>query len=368
MRDLTAAGLEGFSTVSLSEEAALVALAGGEVDAAFLARDSILLHPLADDFAAFEIPNSPGNLMAFDADIGLISGTSGADTLLSTAGNDVIVGNDGFDSAGYSGTWDSYTLTLTPSSMTLLDRRPDGDGIDSLFSIERLEFGTAGAGQGTTALDIMLFTGPTSLDQGEFEAITELYIAYFNRAPDALGLFYWGTEFAKGFSLEQIATSFFAQPETRTTYAHVLGAQGQLLNTEGFVDAVYRNVLGRDPDPDGFAYWVDQLDTNPFITPPIFILSVIGGAKFPSSPTPQTRIDQEYLANKVDIGAYFAAIKGLSDTQDAKEVMALFDGSSETVQTARDAIDAHYTEALDPEEGAFIFQLVGVLDDPFAIV
>ncbi len=44
------------------------------------------------------------------------------------------------------------------------------------------------------------------------ESVTKLYIATFNRAPDASGLCYW---LNSGFSIEEIAESFFDQPETQ---------------------------------------------------------------------------------------------------------------------------------------------------------
>lgn len=58
---------------------------------------------------------------------------------------------------------------------------------------------------------------------------------------------------------------------------------------------------------------------------------------------------------------------GLSDVGDAAAVMALFDGTEDGIQTAIDATDAVYADALAAEDGAFILKVVGVLDDPFAV-
>jgi hypothetical protein len=41
-------------------------------------------------------------------------------------------------------------------------------------------------------------------------SITELYIAYFNRVPDANGLTYWINEFKRGMSLDQMGESFYS--------------------------------------------------------------------------------------------------------------------------------------------------------------
>jgi hypothetical protein len=47
--------------------------------------------------------------------------------------------------------------------------------------------------------------------------------------------------------------------------------------------------------------------------------------------------------------------------------MALFDGTDFGVELAVEVADSYYELALDPDNGQFIMQLVGVLDDPFAM-
>ena len=68
--------------------------------------------------------------------------------------------------------------------------------------------------------------------------------------------------------------------------------------------------------------------------------------------------------DKTDLGAYFSAIKGMSDVDDAKD-LSLFTGTPESIDATRAAFDAHFAEAQDAETGDFLFTLVGVLDDPF---
>lgn len=92
-----------------------------------------------------------------------------------------------------------------------------------------------------------------------------------------------------------------------------------------------------------------------------FILEVLRGVK-PGTP------DDGYLDTKVDIGAYFAIHKGMSDTDNASTAMALFDGTNASVDAAVAAIDGHYADALDPDNGEFLLQVVGVLDEPFAMI
>jgi Ca2+-binding RTX toxin-like protein len=290
----------------------------------------------------------------------LIVGAGGDDTLTGGIGNDTLDGGDGVDRAVFEGPQNSYTLTLSPDGTTLQDRRADGSGVDSLKALEFLDFGgtVGGADSG-----FRLYDGIASLEAVNLESFIELYIAYFNRAPDAEGLAFWGAAFANGFSLSDIAFRFIDQPETRATYPDTL-------TNEEFATAVYNNVLGRVPDAEGFDFWVGVLDGG-FVLRDQFILSVLGGAKVDPEPgkaqafIDQQLADREYLANKTDIGAYFAVHKGMSDTGDAAAAMALFDGTAASITAAVDAIDGFYADALDSDGGAFLIQVVGVIDDPF---
>ncbi|NNE52300.1 MAG: DUF4214 domain-containing protein [Sulfitobacter sp.] len=331
-----------------------------------------------------QAPNTPPDLRGGDDSSGrdTISGGSGDDILSGNQGNDILIpgggsdrvdGGTGFDTSNISGSASSFTLWMEEGAVTLTDRRPDamgGQGTDQLISIERLAFDNGGP-QGRDNFPLHLFADATDLSQSELTEIAELYIAYFNRAPDALGLNFWATTFARGATMSDLAEGFFEQAETRALYDDVL--RDGVLDTndpgkvESFVAQVYSNVLGRTPDGPGFDYWADQLRENPAVTPANFILNVIEGAKNAAQPTSQTRADQDYLERKADIGLYFAAEMGMSDTRDATAVMDQFDGSAQGFAAAINLANAEYADALSAQGGAFLFQLVGVFDQPLDI-
>src|SRR6056297_734078 len=286
-----------------------------------------------------------------------VYGFGGNDALEGMGDNDIIDGGAGIDTALYSGAQASYTLTLSPTATALMDRRADGNGTDTLIDIELLDFDT-----GTFSLN--QFGGTTGLSEQNFESFIELYIAYFNRAPDAIGLNFWGTAFANGTTLEEMATLFVGQDETLAAYP--AGTSNNV-----FAETVYNNVLGRTPDQAGFDFWVGQLDTGS-VSRDQFILNVLQGAKSDLKPelgpdfVTQQLADQAYLEDKIDIGAYFAIHKGMSDVTNASDAMTHFDGTQIGKDNAVAAIDDYHTAALDPVNGEFLMQVVGVLDDPFA--
>lgn len=81
--------------------------------------------------------------------------------------------------------------------------------------------------------------------------VARLYEAYFLRLPDPAGFDFWVGYMRQGASLAQVSAAFAGSAEFVARY-------GALSNT-GFVDLVYRNVLGRTPDAGGLAFWVSQL-------------------------------------------------------------------------------------------------------------
>ena len=288
-----------------------------------------------------------------------LAALDGNDTLSGLGGDDVLNGGAGVDTAIFSGPQFAYTLLIAPGETRIADRRPDVNGTDTLVDIEFLDF-TVDIQNGP--FNLQEFGGVASLSPEDFESFIELYIAYFNRAPDAIGLNFWGTAFANGTTLEQMASLFIDQDETRATYPEGTS------NTD-FATSVYTNVLGRTPDQAGFDFWVGLLDSGG-VSRDQFILEVLRGAKSELKPeegqdfVDQQLLDRAFLENKVDIGAYFAVHRGMSDVSNATEVMALFDGSQDSIAQAFAAIDADYQAALDPELGEFLVQVIGVLDPP----
>lgn len=114
----------------------------------------------------------------------------------------------------------------------------------SLFS-DWFSFGPTsggGGGGGTT---------PTYTCPAEgLGSIQRLYHAYFLRAPDAKGLAFWAGEIhTKG--LEWIARHFAESSEFQRRYGS--------LDTAGFLELVYANVMDRAPDPGGRAYWTNRV-------------------------------------------------------------------------------------------------------------
>ena len=242
------------------------------------------------------------------------------------------------DTAVFSGPSSNYTLLVGPDSVEVQDN-VGSDGVDTLIGIEQMEFADV-------TLQTDWFCSVASLPGHKLDDLTDMYIAYFDRAPDAVGLFYWASRLADGMSLQQIAKSFFVQAESLAAFP-----AGQ--STEAFVTQVYDNVLGRAPDAPGLNYWMHDLETG-VCSRDTFVLAVIYGAQA-STGSPA---DAQYLASKHAIGEEFAINAGLSEVGWARAVMQGVDGSAASVAAAQAQI-AHYS-ATASAGGHLVVELVGV--------
>ncbi len=133
------------------------------------------------------------------------------------------------------------------------------------------------------------------------ENVTQLYIATFDRAPDAPGLAYWLND--SMLELEGIASSFFYQEETKRKYP--VG-----FSNANFIQAIYTNLFKRQADHAGFEYWNNELEIQN-INRSILILAIIDGA---------LGDDDKILSNKLTVGLKFVEDSN-SDIKEAHNIM-----------------------------------------------
>ena len=240
----------------------------------------------------------------------------GNDVFQGNGGNDTIDGGADYDIAIYSGNFSDYTFEISNKIVTVTDNRlATNDGIDTLSNIEKITFADKNAlvtsqeiksitswgfqsekayigksdtykfydlgndrfGVGT-ATGIDELTGESILKfddknmnlvndiKATFDQVTglntnsgkmfRLYNASFKRLPDPDGLRYWIDNFSSGKDDERaVASSFLASAEFKERY-------GEDVSNESYVNTLYINVLGRDYDSSGYAYWLGNLNNG----------------------------------------------------------------------------------------------------------
>ena len=86
-------------------------------------------------------------------------------------------------------------------------------------------------------------------------AVTRMYQAGLGRLPDQGGLNFWIASVQRGMPLSELGNSFLSSAEFTARF-------GTGLDNTGFVTQIYRNVLGREPDAGGLAFFRDGLNSG----------------------------------------------------------------------------------------------------------
>jgi serralysin len=218
-----------------------------------------------------------------------LEGNAGDDFLAGFYGDDMLDGGVGTDVAHFRGLPAQYAL----SDSTLFG--PDGH--DTLNSIEWLSFGDDGA--------TLSFTGITPFDlaaglpQEVIRDICDLYVAYFNRAPDSGGLSYWFGQIYNGLKTrERIAEDFNWSQEFRDRFP-----DSNDLDT--FIQTVYQNLFGRQADPGGLAFYRGKLASGEMLKG-YCIINVLDGSQ---------NLDLALIHNKAEVALHFTGNALLADRE-----------------------------------------------------
>lgn len=147
--------------------------------------------------------------------------------------SDLIDGGAGYDTVRFSGDLEGATVTRTDGGVRVVTEYGESY---TLANVERLAF----------------FEDYVVFDQDGMAAQAwRLYRAAFDRAPDREGLGFWISQLEHGMSREALAGHFITSSEF-----------GPLQSSSAFVMTLYHNVLDRDPDAAGLAYWTGAIDAG----------------------------------------------------------------------------------------------------------
>ena len=245
------------------------------------------------------------------------------------------------DGVAYNNSSINYSIIFNQLNFQIYDKSQASTN-DNYSNIMKIQFSDQ-------SLDPASFVKTAALTKISLISIVELYIASFNRAPDSVGLDYWGGRLSDGMSLQDIAKSFFVQPETIAAYP-------SNMPTSDFVTKVYNNVLSRGPDTGGLNYWVGELN-NGHVTKDSFLLAIINGAMAPTG----SAVDRQTLANKEVVGEHYAIYQGLNNSTNwAKDVMSGVTDQISTVTAANAKADGYAAIAANPATSDLVVKLVGV--------
>ena len=166
-------------------------------------------------------------------------------------------------------------------------------------------------------------------------SIAQLYIAYFNRAPEPVGFDFWLGVLDNTVSLSEIATLFSTQPEAKAIYPFLEDQTSE--SPENFLTTVYKNLFDREPDQAGLDFWSGVIAAGAELGD--ILLEIIKGA---------SEADQLVLDAKTDVAEHWVA-----QAREATDY-ALND---EVIEVSREALEAANTDEEAAPDGIALTNL-----------
>ena len=239
-----------------------------------------------------------------------LQGGAGLDIFKGGSGNDTLYGGSGIDQAYFTSNRSNFTQSTVGEVTTFTDNL-GFEGTDQLTSIERAYFTDY-----YVNLTVKNESAVSNIASSDLQQLQELYVAFFNRVPDADGLEYWIGQFNSGQSINQIAESFY---NSGIAFSELTGISAGMTNTS-FINVVYNNVLGRSSgaDPEGLSFWTTALQSGAE-TKATLVASIITSAH-------QFKGDAQWgwvadlLDNKVEVANLFSVDYGLNNLTSAESI------------------------------------------------
>jgi hypothetical protein len=175
------------------------------------------------------------------------------------------------------------------------------------------------------------------------DQIQKLYIAYFGRPADPVGLNYWATQVdAAGGNLSLAIAGFSASLESAILY-------GSTSSTDK-ITAIYLNLFNRNPEPAGLSYWVQQLDQNT-LSPSNAAWQILtnAGAGDAQSVANKLAIANAFTA-QLDTAAEITGYGGANAGAFARQFLRTVDSTSSSVVAATSGLADAVVRATTPTD------------------
>lgn len=153
-----------------------------------------------------------------------------------------------------------------------------------------------------------------------FNQVQQLYIAYFGRPADPVGLNYWAASIdAAGGNFDTVISGFSSSLESKALYA---GS-----DTSQLVTSIYVALFNRPPEPAGLAYWVGLIDSNTVTGPrAAYQIMISAGSGDATAIANKVAAANAFTAN-IDTSAELAGYSGASSAAIARAWLAKVDAT-----------------------------------------
>jgi hypothetical protein len=184
---------------------------------------------------------------------------AGDDIVLTGAGDDLIYGGNGdnqIDGGEGIDTVIYEILSQAEAYVKVMDNDTIhvGENSDTLLNIETIQFS-----DGSYNTQQLLVE----------DDVAKIYVAYFGRAADPLGMQYWVSDISYYLnhsynyydSIKNVIDSFAKSAEAEVIYPGMNTGDLTEAGLSAFITSVYNNLFDRAPDAPGLAYWLPEAAT-----------------------------------------------------------------------------------------------------------
>ncbi|MBI3711356.1 MAG: peptidylprolyl isomerase [Burkholderiales bacterium] len=212
-----------------------------------------------------------------------------------------------------AGPRNSYAIKRTSNSFALTDKGFVG-------GTTKLTPEQTGVKFSDMTINLLIGDKSKTISAAQLQNLIELYIAFFNRVPDADGLGYWIDQLKGGTNIDKIADDFY---KAALIFSDVTKYSANMSNAD-FIKVVYKNVLGRDEvDTEGMTYWSNALakpaGTEGAATRATLINFILNAAHTFKGDAKYGYV-ADLLDNKLAVGTYFAVQHGINYNTPAESI------------------------------------------------
>ncbi len=160
-----------------------------------------------------------------------------------------------------------------------------------------------------------------------FDQVQQLYIAYFGRPADPVGLTFWATQVdAANGNLASMIAGFASSSESNALYAGV--------STTQKITGIYVNLFNRQPEPAGLAFWVAQIESGALTqAQAAFQIQSSAGPGDALAVVNKLAIAKSFTA-QLDTPAEISGYSGVTAAATARTFLASVDATPASVNTA----------------------------------
>jgi hypothetical protein len=218
------------------------------------------------------------------------------------------------------------------SGASFVLKQQDGSLL-ATYQIENLKFDNL-------VVNTQVHANAQTISRPVLDNLLDIYVAYFNRVPDADGLNYWINSYKSGMGLSKISEAFFyAAAEKSAQTGYTLD-----LSNKDLINKIYINALGRKEGADsaGLDYWLNDLGSG-VQTRGSMVLAIVAGAH---KETGEWKWVADLLDNKIEVAYKFAVDWGLNYSTPEESIL-------KTMQIA---------SLVTPTDTSAAIQLIGIAE------